>query len=137
MLGYLNNPNPFDEYGWLCTGDEVVADGEWVQILGRKSEVIIVGGEKVYPAEVEDVVLQIEDVVDVMVRREAHPLTGQIVCALVQVKDINKDERRTIEMIRKHCRIKLERYKVPVKIELTDKPLTSSRDKKPRAVIAN
>jgi acyl-coenzyme A synthetase/AMP-(fatty) acid ligase len=133
MLGYLNAPSPFDEDGWLCTGDEVMVDGEWVQILGRKSDLIIVGGEKVYPAEVEDAIIEVEDVVDAVVRHEAHPLTGQIVCALVQVKNTKKAE--ISKMIRKHCRSKLEPYKVPVKIEITDQPLQTSREKKQRAAI--
>ena len=46
MLGYLNHPSPFDEEGWMDTGDLVEADGEWVRIIGRRSESINVGGEK-------------------------------------------------------------------------------------------
>jgi long-chain acyl-CoA synthetase len=132
MMGYLNAPSPFDEDGWLCTGDEVVVDGEWLQILGRKSELIIVGGEKVYPAEVEDAILEVEDVVDVVVKGEAYPLTGQIVYALVQIKDMNQDVDEITKAIRKHCRTKLEPYKVPVKVKLTCQPLASSREKKYR-----
>ncbi|MFC1485182.1 fatty acid--CoA ligase family protein, partial [bacterium] len=45
MLGYLNAPSPFTEDGWLHTGDEVEVDGEYIKILGRKSEMINVGGE--------------------------------------------------------------------------------------------
>src|SRR5262249_26068197 len=64
MLGYLNAPSPFDEDGWLDTGDRVEVDGDYVRILGRDSERITVGGEKVYPAEVEDVLLDMENVAD-------------------------------------------------------------------------
>jgi acyl-coenzyme A synthetase/AMP-(fatty) acid ligase len=131
MMGYLNAPNPFDDGDWFCTGDEVAVNGEWMQILGRKSDLITVGGEKVYPAEVEDAVLEIEDVIDVVVRGEPSALTGQIVSALVQVKDTS-EERAISRKIRRHCRGKLEPYKVPVRIELTDKPLLSARAKKCR-----
>ena len=53
MLGYLNAPSPFDQDGWFDTGDAVIQEGEWYRILGRESQVINVGGQKVYPAEVE------------------------------------------------------------------------------------
>jgi acyl-CoA synthetase (AMP-forming)/AMP-acid ligase II len=55
MLGYLNAPSPFTPDGWLRTGDLVEVDGEYIRVLGRQSEIINVGGEKVYPAEVESV----------------------------------------------------------------------------------
>src|SRR5690606_3810396 len=45
MLGYLNAPSPFTEDGWFKTGDAVEVDGEYIRILGRKSELINVGGE--------------------------------------------------------------------------------------------
>ena len=48
MLGYLNAPSPFDEEGWLNTQDVVQVDGEYLKILGRKSDIINVGGEKVF-----------------------------------------------------------------------------------------
>src|SRR5262249_28186823 len=51
MLGYLNAGSPFDADGWFNTQDLVEVDGEYVRILGRKSEMINVGGEKVHPAE--------------------------------------------------------------------------------------
>ena len=51
MLGYLNAPSPFTEDGWFKTGDSVLTDGEFIKILGRESEIINVGGEKVYPME--------------------------------------------------------------------------------------
>ena len=58
MLGYLNAPSPFTEDGWFRTGDRVEVDGEELRILGRVSEVINVGGQKVDPVEVEDSILR-------------------------------------------------------------------------------
>ena len=46
MLGYLNAPSPFTEDGWFNTGDAVEVDGDYIKFLGRKSEMINVGGEK-------------------------------------------------------------------------------------------
>ncbi|MEM5776481.1 MAG: AMP-binding protein, partial [Anaerolineaceae bacterium] len=62
MLGYLNAPNPFDEEGWFNTGDEVEVDGEYLKILGRRSEMINIGGEKVYPAEVESLLMELDNI---------------------------------------------------------------------------
>jgi len=61
MLGYLNAPSPFTEDDWFMTGDQVEEDGEYIKILGRKSEIINVGGEKVYPAEVESVIQEFDN----------------------------------------------------------------------------
>jgi len=86
MLGYLNYPNPFTPDGWFKTDDAVEVDGEWLRILGRKSEIINVGGEKVYPATVEGVLQEIDGVVDAVVHGEPHEITGMIVCAKVQLR---------------------------------------------------
>jgi acyl-CoA synthetase (AMP-forming)/AMP-acid ligase II len=132
MMGYLNAPSPFDQEGWLCTGDEVLVDGEWIQVLGRKSDIIVVGGEKVYPGEVEEVLGAMDGVCDVIVRGESHPLTGQIVCALVQVVEMDGASEDIARTIRKACRGKLEPYKIPMKIEVTDRPIVSGRGKRQR-----
>ena len=81
MLGYLNAPNPFDADGFFDTGDLVDVDGDWLRFLGRKSDIINVGGSKVYPAEVESVLLELDNVADVSVSGEPSPLTGQLVAA--------------------------------------------------------
>ena len=49
MLGYLNAPSPFDADGFFDTGDMVDVDGEWIRLRGRQSDIINVGGNKVYP----------------------------------------------------------------------------------------
>jgi len=134
MLGYLNAPSPFDEDGWMCTGDLVEQDGDWIRILGRKSDLINVGGEKVHPREVEDVILELDIVREVVVRGEAHPMTGQIVTAMVApAADADPDEMR--RAVRRHCRRRLERHKVPVRVTVADKPLTTARQKKQRAAV--
>src|SRR5439155_1572503 len=85
MLGYLNAPSPFTSDGWLPTGDAVDVDGEYLRIRGRHSEIINVGGEKVYPAEVESVLQSMEGVKDVTVGSEPNPISGQIVTARVKL----------------------------------------------------
>ena len=92
MLGYLNAPSPFTADGWFQTGDEVEVDGEWIKILGRRSEIINVGGEKVYPAVVEGVIQEMDGVTDATVRGEVNSITGMIVTAKVHL-NTNENSR--------------------------------------------
>ena len=85
MLGYLNADSPFDADGWYNTKDLVETDGEWIRIVGRKSEVISVGGLKLLPGEVEQVALEHPDVVHADVRGADNPITGQHVELTVQL----------------------------------------------------
>lgn len=131
MLGYLNAPSPFDEDGFLHTGDRVEIEGPWLRILGRESEVINVGGSKIHPAEVESVLLEMEGVADVAVRGEAHPITGQVVIATVQLNGSETAKAFRARM-RLHCRIKLPQFAVPVRVYLSEEPLYNSRFKRMR-----
>jgi long-chain acyl-CoA synthetase len=81
MLGYLNAPPPVEEDGWTCTGDRVEVEGDYIRVLGRDSDLINVGGHKVYPAEVENVLLALPNIRDAVVTGESHPLMGQVVSA--------------------------------------------------------
>jgi long-chain acyl-CoA synthetase len=134
ILGYLNAPSPFTEDGWLNTGDAVVVDGEYLKILGRKSELINVGGEKVYPAEVESVIKELATVADVTVFGEQNPITGNIVCADVLPASELDDARQKefIAELKRHCRARLQNYKVPVKVKLVAEQQYSARLKKIR-----
>lgn len=131
MLGYLNAPSEFDAEGWFNTHDQVEVDGEWFRILGRVTDLINVGGQKVYPAEVEEAVLDVPNVQDVAVHGEKHALLGQIVVATVVL-----GEPEPVDVVKKRvrqvCSGRLANYKVPVKVVLADGPLHSSRHKKIR-----
>jgi acyl-CoA synthetase (AMP-forming)/AMP-acid ligase II len=131
MLGYLNADSPFTDDGWFITGDSVEVKGDYFRILGRKSEIINVGGEKVFPQEVENVISQINGIIDVIVYAENNPLTGKIVCAKVKY-DGNKLNSELSREIKLFCREKLENYKVPVKINFVDQTFESERFKKNR-----
>jgi long-chain acyl-CoA synthetase len=133
MLGYLNAPSPFTEDGWFNTGDAVEVDGEYIRILGRKSEMINVGGEKVYPTDVEDVIHELDNVADVTVYGEPHPLTGNIVCAKVTLLT-DEPERAFTSRLKHHCRARLQGYKVPVKVFVVQDRLHGERFKKVRRV---
>ncbi len=131
MLGYLNASDLFDEDGWLNTQDAVEVDGEYLRILGRATDLINVGGQKVYPAEIENVLLLLENVGDVAVYGERNPLTGQIVAArfnLVTHEELDAFKRR----MRAFCRSRLASYKIPVRVEITEQEQYGARFKKMR-----
>jgi long-chain acyl-CoA synthetase len=131
MLGYLNAPSPFTVDGWLQTGDSVEVDGEYIRILGRKSEIINVGGEKVYPAEVENVLQSMANVEDVTVSAEKNPITGQMVKAQVKLRseETLNDFRRRMQMF---CGDKLPTFKIPQKVILVNELMHGQRFKKMR-----
>jgi long-chain acyl-CoA synthetase len=131
MLGYLNAPSPFTDDGWFITGDEVEVDGEFMRILGRRSELINVGGEKVYPAEVESVIQSIPNVSEVSVYGEKNPITGSIVCALITLVEAENEQQARVR-IKKACANNLPRFKVPVRITFTVDDQHSERFKKMR-----
>lgn len=133
MLGYLNAPSPFTADGWFKTGDAVEVDGEYIKILGRKSELINVGGEKVYPAEVESVLQTMPGVEDVAVTGEKNAITGHIVFARVK---LSGDEALPAfrARMREYCAGKLPRFAVPQRVELVDRTLHGERFKKMRRV---
>ncbi len=132
MLGYLNAPSPFTEDGWFKTGDAIEVDGEYIKILGRNSEIINVGGEKVYPQEVENVLLMHKKIKDATVYGEKNPILGNIVYAKIQLEKNNNDNMNIDNDIKSFCTKYLERYKVPVKIFIIDEELHTDRFKKKR-----
>lgn len=131
MLGYLNAPSPFTADGWLITGDMVEVDGEYLRILGRKSELINVGGEKVYPAAVESVIQELENVAEVSVYGEKNPIVGQIVCAAVRLLQ-PENSKEFARRLKQFCRGRLENFKIPVKVKIVESELHGERFKKIR-----
>ena len=132
MLGYLNAPSPFTKDGWFKTGDAVEVNGEYIKILGRKSEIINVGGEKVYPQEVENVILKLDNVAEVTIYRERNAILGNIVGAKVRLVK-NEDKKLFVKRLKKFCHSKLDHYKIPIKITILDKEQYSQRFKKLRS----
>jgi acyl-CoA synthetase (AMP-forming)/AMP-acid ligase II len=131
MVGYLNAPSEFDAEGWFNTQDQVEVDGDYFRILGRVTDLINVAGQKVYPAEVESVILEIENVHDVAVFGEKHSMLGNIVVAkivLIEPEAVESVKKR----VRHACLGKLSAFKVPTKVIVTEDVLHSSRQKKIR-----
>lgn len=131
MQGYLNFPSPFDDEGWFNTGDTVVVQDGYMRILGRASEIINVGGEKVFPAEVEDVILQMENIREVAVHGMGNPVMGNLVVArveLIQPEDADDLEDR----VRAYCRTRLASYKIPAVVQIAAGTVYGGRFKKMR-----
>lgn len=131
MLGYLNADSPFTDDGYLITGDLVETDGDWVRILGRQSDIINVGGQKVYPAEVEAILLECPGVVDALVFGESNPILGKIVCANL-ILDSNIEEVNIRQILRELCKEKMQAYMIPVKIKFVQEIAQTNRLKRSR-----
>jgi fatty-acyl-CoA synthase len=112
---------------WSIPGDyaEVAADGT-AKLLGRGSQCINTGGEKVYPEEVEAAVKDHPDVFDAVVVGVPDERWGEKVVAVVRP---TQGATPTIEAIQEHCRTKLAGYKVPRELVLTDEIVRSPAGK--------
>ncbi len=132
MVGYLNAPSPFDDDGWMCTGDEVEVRGDMIRFVGRQSEVINVGGQKVFPVEVETVLLEDDNVSEATVFGTPHVVLGQAPCARISLQ-IPEDKKSMTARLRRHCRENLAKYKVPMRfVVIDDEEQRSERFKKVR-----
>ncbi len=134
MLGYLNAPSPFNDEGWFNTQDVVEVEGDYVRIIGRKSELINVGGEKVHPTEIENVLLQLDNVKDATVFAKPNAVTGQVVGARVTPVR-SEDPEAFKQRVRAFCQARLERFKVPAIIEIMDADHHGVRFKKVRGAV--
>jgi len=117
MIGYLNHSSPFTDDGWYITGDIVEADGDYIKIIGRKSELINVGGTKVNPIEVENIIHQFDNISDVTVFGEKNNILGNIVCAKIKFMT-NENENDFILRLKKFLITKLDKQFIPIKITI-------------------
>jgi acyl-CoA synthetase (AMP-forming)/AMP-acid ligase II len=133
VMGYLNaSMENFTDDGWFKTGDLVEElEGGYLRIKGRAKEVINVGGEKVLPAEVESVVLELDFVEDCMIFGEKNSITGQMVAVQIVLKGAF-DQKEAKKLIRKHCKGQLDTYKIPAKFNFVDRTNYGVRFKKKR-----
>ncbi|MBE4909272.1 long-chain fatty acid--CoA ligase [Bacillus luteolus] len=111
---YWNNPQATEEAlidGWLYTGDLAKKDEEGFHyIVGRKKEMIISGGENIYPLEVEHCMNQHPAVNEVAVFSLPHPKWGEIVAAVVSLKS---NLKVTVDELKTYCKQHLGSYKIP------------------------
>ena len=116
-LGYLGDvPQPFDENGFVDTGDIVeLRDGRY-HFVGRQGGVINIGGQKVHPEEIEAVINRHPEVQMSLVRARKNPITGAIVVADIVVASEHAPLDALKGQILAACRGTLARYKVPAAI---------------------
>ena len=132
MLGYLNSDSNFDSDGWYDTGDRVIQEGEFIKILGRESELINVGGEKVFPIEIESTILEIPEVSDVTISGKENAVMGNVVMAKIKITE-NAEKKGLVKKIRAHCIKRLDAsFKVPAIITISEIDLHGDRFKKLR-----
>lgn len=129
MLGYLNEASPFTDDGWLKTNDRVEVNGRFFRIVGRASDLIIVGGEKVYPAEVEDRLMMMPGVVDAHVFGEPNAITGHAVSARVHLSTAETRGQFRARM-RQALHGRLAEFKIPTRVEVSERPLINARFKR-------
>ena len=123
MKCYYKNPTAtaeiLTEDGWLLTGDMARMDEDgFIYLVDRKKDVIITGGENLYPVQIEDFLRAHEKISDVAVIGLPHDRLGEIAAAIIQVKE---GMTCTEEEIQEFC-LGLPRYKRPRKIIFADVP---------------
>jgi fatty-acyl-CoA synthase len=114
-----------DEDGWLHTGDLAVMDENgYVRITGRAKDMIIRGGENVYPREIEEFLYTHPDISDVQVYGVPDEKYGEQVAAAIKKR---QGSDLTEEDVREYCRENIARYKVPHYVDFVeDYPMTAS-----------
>jgi fatty-acyl-CoA synthase len=122
MLGYWADEEKtreaIDAAGWMRTGDLATIDDEgYCNIVGRIKDMVIRGGENVYPREIEEFLYRHPKVQDVQVIGVPDPRYGEELCAWVRLHD---GETATAEEIRDFCRGQIAHYKVPRYVKFVD-----------------
>ncbi len=127
MLGYWEQPDKTAEVlvdGWMHTGDIAVMDADgYVQITGRIKDMVIRGGENIYPREIEEFLYTHPDIVDAQVIGVPDERYGEELCAWVRMRD--GAEPLTPEALREFCTGRLAHYKIPRYVQVVDEfPMT-------------
>ncbi len=131
MLGYLNAPSPFDAEGWMNPQDQVEVDGEYIRILGRKTDIINVVRQKVYSAEVESVLIHEPNIVDATASGEPNPIMDNVVIPRVRLAS-PENPAVPRRRLRDFCSEGRASLKVQDKFEAVTGETTSGRFKKMR-----
>jgi fatty-acyl-CoA synthase len=128
MLGYWEQPDrtaeAIDPEGWMHTGDLAVMDDEgYLSITGRIKDLVIRGGENIYPREIEEFLYTHPDILDVQVIGVPDERYGEELMVWVRLRD--GAEPVTAESLREFCSGRLAHYKIPRYVHITDEfPMT-------------
>jgi len=127
MLGYWDDPartaESIDKSGWMHSGDLAVMDAQgYVNIVGRVKDMVIRGGENIYPREVEEFLYGHPKIQEVQVIGVPDDRFGEELCAWIRLRD---GESATVDDIRAFCQGQIAHYKIPRYIEFVDSfPMT-------------
>jgi long-chain acyl-CoA synthetase len=135
--GYLNKPEAtkeaFDAEGWFHSGDVAYMDEDgYAYIVDRIKDMINVGGEKVFPSEVEDMMLTHPKIKDLVVVGIPEDLKGEAPKAFIQLQE---GKTATEQEIREFCKAKMAPYKVPVAVEFVEEIPRSASGKAMRRML--
>jgi fatty-acyl-CoA synthase len=127
MIGYWDEPEKTAEvlrHGWMHTGDLATMDAEgYVRIVGRIKDLVIRGGENVYPREVEEFLYQHPDIVDAQVIGVPDDRYGEELMAWVRLRDGVTE--LSAQSLREFCTGRLAHYKIPRYVHVVDEfPMT-------------
>jgi len=132
MLGYFEDDEATHSAfydGWLLTGDLAYKDEDgFIYLTARKKEIIKVGGKRVSPKEIEEVVVAMPGIVDCSIEAVDDEILGEAIKAILVVSPSEKD--MTIDKVRQFCSTRLATYKIPTQIEFVDEIKTNSTGKK-------
>lgn len=121
MKGYLKNEEATRQAiknGWLYSGDLGCFDEDGLlYIIDRKKDMIIRGGENVYPVEVEEVLYEMSEILEAAVVGVPHEVYGEVVRAYVVLKE---GESLSTEDVLAYCKLKLAKYKLPNEVVFLD-----------------
>lgn len=131
MAGYMAGPAALTGDGYLITEDLAEEHEGYFRVTGRAADVINVGGKKVFPSDIERILLKLANVSDAVVYGEANPILGQIVAARVTLSE--PEELAAFKTrLYQHARGVLSSEQLPRLISISDTPLHTSRFKKMR-----
>jgi fatty-acyl-CoA synthase len=129
MKGYYKNPEAthklIDSDGWLHTGDLAVLDERgYFNIAGRAKDMIIRGGENIYPREIEEFLFSCPSILDVQIVGVPDLKYGEAVAAWMKLKP---GATLTLDDLKQFCKGKIAEYKIPRYLKITnDFPMTVS-----------
>ncbi|MER8024550.1 AMP-binding protein [Glutamicibacter protophormiae] len=123
MLGYWDDDEKthaaIDSEGWMHTGDlAVMREDGYCTIVGRIKDMVIRGGENIYPAEIEEFLYKHPDIEDVSVIGVPDPKFGEAICACIRMK--TGREPLGVEQIRAYCEGHLAHYKIPAYVRILE-----------------
>jgi long-chain acyl-CoA synthetase len=121
MRGYLNRPDETAKTivdGWLHTGDIGYLDVDgYLTLIDRAKDMIIRGGENIYPKEIESVLYKLPEIVEAAVVGRPHPVYGEVPVAFLAIRE---GADVSTEQVQEHLRQSLAKYKLPAEIVVVD-----------------